>query len=335
MVGLRAGAYRSQEFSGGLYTAYRTDYRDFIAGIDGLFTHWPDSPFQFGFNAERRFYTFYEGNNEATRASVFGRYVFMENPSLYLLPSKFIDVFGSFHDNFLPDPVQTAPGAQRFQHMTTGGLHYRINYLTPYWDPEGGYQFDAVYEAGQALLNEYATVQKVWAQASTVHYLPNLSGLLDYLPGEKPVLNKMANWVADTRLAVRAFGGTSVPSYGQFFTMGGSEMFRAFDLAQRQGNTAWVGSAELRFPVSRNTSVDAVDHLFSLKNTYLALFYDVGNTYVNSQALGSTAQGVGVGLRCDVSFMSFVEKMLLRFDAAQAIHQGTGTQFWFGVNQPF
>jgi hypothetical protein len=33
--------------------------------------------------------------------------------------------------------------------------------------------------------------------------------------------------------------------------------------------------------------------------------------------------------------MSFVEKMLLRFDAAQAINQGTGTQFWFGVNQPF
>ncbi|NBR04623.1 MAG: hypothetical protein EBT92_02520 [Planctomycetes bacterium] len=335
MVGLRAGAYRSQEFSGGLYTAYRTDYRDFIAGIDGLFTHWPDSPFQFGFNAERRFYTFYEGNNEATRASVFGRYVFMEHPSLYLLPSKFIDIFGSFHDNFLPDPIQTAPGAQRFQHMTTGGLHYRINYLTPYWDPEGGYQFDAVYEAGQALLNEYATVQKVWAQASTVHYLPNLSGLLDYLPGEKNLLNKTFNWIADTRLAIRAFGGTSVPSYGQFFTMGGGEMFRAFDLAQRQGNTVWVGSAELRFPVSRNTSVDAVDHLFSLKNTYLALFYDVGNTYVNGQALGTTAQGVGVGIRCDISFMSFVEKMLLRFDAAQAINQGTGTQFWFGVNQPF
>lgn len=85
------------------------------------------------------------------------------------------------------------------------------------------------------------------------------------MPGEKPLLNKTANWIADTRLAVRAFGGTSVPSYGQFFTMGGGEMFRAFDLAQRQGNSVWVGSAELRLPVSRNTSVDAVDHLFSLK----------------------------------------------------------------------
>ncbi len=335
MAGVRAGAFRSQHFTGGLYAAYRTDYRDFIAGFDGLFTHWPDSPFQIGFNAERRFYTFYEGNNQATRASIFGRYVFLEHPSLYLLPSKFIDIFGSFRNNFLPDPIQTAPGAQRFQNMTTGGVHYRINYLTPYWDPEGGYQFDAVYEAGQALLNDYNTVQKVWGQASTVHYLPNLSGPLDQLPGDKPILHKMADYIADTRLAIRAFGGTSVPSYGQFFTMGGGEMFRAFDLAQRQGNTAWVGSAELRLPIARRTSVDVADHLFSLKNTYLAIFYDIGDTYVNNQSLGSVAHGVGVGLRCDVSLMSFVEKMLFRFDVAQAIHQGTGTQFWFGLNQPF
>lgn len=335
MFGARMGAYKSQHFSGGLYGAYRTDFRDFIVGADGLISHWPDSPFQFGYNAEQRLYTFYEGNNQATRASVFGRYVFLENPSMYMLPSHFVDVFGSFRDNFLPDPIQTVPGAQRFQNITTGGVHYRINYQTPYWDPEGGFQFDATYEAGTALLNQREPMQRVWTEASTVKYLPDLSGLVGKIPGEHPWLNRMAYWAADTRLAVRAFGGTSVPSYGQFFTMGGGEMFRAFDLAQRQGNTAWVGSVELRLPLVRKSSVDAADHLFSAKNTYLAVFYDIGDAYVNGQSLGSVAHGVGAGLRCDVAFMSFVERFLIRFDVAQAINQNTGTQFWFGLQQPF
>ena len=335
MFGVRAGAYKSQHFSGGLYSAYRTDFRDFIVGADGLISHWPDSPFQFGFNAEQRLYTFYDGNNQATRASVFGRYIFLENPSMYMLPSHFIDVFGSFRDNFLPDPVQTVPGAQRFQNITTGGLHYRINYMTPYWDPEGGFQFDVAYEAGTALLNERETMQRVWTEASTVKYLPDISGLIDKIPGEHPWLNQFSYWFADTRIALRAFGGTSVPSYGQFFTMGGGEMFRGFDLAQRQGNTAWVGSIELRMPIVRRTAVDAVDHLFSAKNTYLAVFYDVGDAYVKGQSLGSVAHGVGAGIRCDVAFMSFVERFMIRFDVAQAIHQNTGTQFWFGLQQPF
>ena len=45
MVGFRAGLYRTQTFVGGVYAGYRTDYRDVVAGVDGLFDHWPDSRF--------------------------------------------------------------------------------------------------------------------------------------------------------------------------------------------------------------------------------------------------------------------------------------------------
>ena len=39
MVGFRAAAYRTQEFDGGVYAAYRTDYRDLVVGADALWAH--------------------------------------------------------------------------------------------------------------------------------------------------------------------------------------------------------------------------------------------------------------------------------------------------------
>ena len=54
LLGFRAGAYRTQEITGGVYTAYRTDYRDVVVGADGLWKPWPDAHFQTGFNIEQR-----------------------------------------------------------------------------------------------------------------------------------------------------------------------------------------------------------------------------------------------------------------------------------------
>ena len=39
MAGLRLGAYRTQEFSGGAYVAYRSDDRNIVAGVDALWDH--------------------------------------------------------------------------------------------------------------------------------------------------------------------------------------------------------------------------------------------------------------------------------------------------------
>ena len=48
-----------------------------------------------------------------------------------------------------------------------------------------------------------------------------------------------------------------------------------------------------------------------------------------------TAVDAGVSLRFDVSWISLVERTLLRFDLAQPLTANTGTQFWFGVGVPF
>ena len=35
-------------------------------------------------------------------------------------------------------------GADPFNHQTGAGIHYHIDYLTPYWEPEGGFRFGHV-----------------------------------------------------------------------------------------------------------------------------------------------------------------------------------------------
>ncbi|MFO0851239.1 MAG: M1 family aminopeptidase [Gemmataceae bacterium] len=54
MAGVRAGAFRTQTFAGGVYAAARYDYRDFVIGADGVFDHWPTKNTQVGFNVEQR-----------------------------------------------------------------------------------------------------------------------------------------------------------------------------------------------------------------------------------------------------------------------------------------
>ncbi len=337
MLGARVGAYRTQVFDGGAYLAYRTDIRDVVAGVDGLWDHWPSSHFQVGFNIERRLAELYSGDPHANRGVIYGRYVFNYGSSLYLPPIEYLESYATYQDNFLPFARQVAPGSVRPDNTTMGGLHYRINYLTPYWDPEGGFQLDVWGEAGCARLpGTNMGLGKLSGQFSYVYGLP------DFTEGLEPdaLLNRTAGpvlrWLGDTRLALRIYGASSFPSEGEFFTMGGDALFRGFDQAQRQGSCAWVGSAEWRVPFAKGLNWDACDHILGLRNIYGAAFYDVGDTYGNKgRPVGPIAQAVGGGLRLDVSWFGFVERTILRVDVAKSMTDPTPLQVWFGVGMPF
>jgi hypothetical protein len=336
MAGVRIGAYRTQVFDGGAYVAYRTDIRDVVAGVDGMWDHWPGSHFQVGFNLERRLAEAYSGDPHANRGVLYGRYVFNYGSSLYLPPIEYVEAYATYQDNFLPFARQVARGSVRPENTTTGGVHYRIDYLTPYWDPEGGFRLDLAAEAGGAgLPDEKVGLGKFSGQFSYVYGLPDFSeGLAD-----NDVLNRTASpvlrWLGDTRLALRIFGATSVPARGEFFTMGADPLFRGFDQAQRQGSSVWVGSAEWRVPLATGLTYDACDHIFGLRNVYGAAFYDAGDAYGLRHQVGPVAQAVGGGLRLDVSWFSLVERTTLRVDVAKSLTDPTPLQFWFGVGLPF
>ncbi|MFO0879580.1 MAG: M1 family aminopeptidase [Gemmataceae bacterium] len=329
MVGARAGVYRTQQFAGGVYAGYRTNWRDIVVGVDGQWEHWPFPKSQTGFVAERRLMDLEQGDQNATRGVLWTRYIFAYNASLYLPPIHYVETFAQYSDNFLPYPTQAVPGSIRYDRTSTLGLHYYLNYLTPYWDPEGGFAFNAWYEGGIAEKPSSVGLQKIGGSFSMVKSPPQW--FTDVLPAPSGI----RAWIGDTRFAIRLYGATAAPSRGEFFTMGGSDLFRGFDLAQRQGSTVWVGSAEWRFPLARHTQIDCLDHVASVRNINAVAFYDVGDVYANGNAVGPIAHAIGAGLRLDVSWFSFVERTTLRFDIAKAINGDTGPQLWLGINHPF
>jgi len=341
IVGARLSAYRTQVFDGGVYAGYRPDYQDFVVGADGLWDHQLGDRLQFGFNVEQRVATAADAAPQPNREALFARYVFQYNSSLYLPPIHFVEAFATRQDNFLPLPNNLVPVQERYDHELLGGLSYHLNYLTPYWDPEGGMALDLTYAGGDALLEQTSFTShnvftnQLTGQFSLVKGLPDLSGHLDADTWPGKVAEPVLHWLADTRLAARVFGAGGWPQQGQYFTLGGSNMFRGFSLADREGSTVWLGSVEWRVPILRHQHLDAVDHVVGLNNVYGAVFYDVGNAYTNGHEVAPVAHGVGAGLRFDVTWFGFVERTTLRFDVAKAINSNTPVQFLFGANMPF
>ena len=321
MLGLRAGAYRTQTFSGGVYSAFRTDYRDLIVGVDGLIDHWPLPKTQVGFNYEYRLAGPFFGNRgEDTqhRATVFGRYVFQYISSLYLAPMNYIDAYSTYQDNFLPFAETATPGSIRPAEQWLTGLHYRLNLYTPYWDPDRGVWVDVSAVGGTANLGPQVETYQGRGEFAIVRKLPEGHGYLSKI-----------------RAAGRILTQGAFPDNGLFFTLGGSTQFRGFDLAERQGSFLWVANAELRMPIIRDSQRNFLDSTVGLRNVNVAAFYDVGNIYANGQSVGGAAHALGLGLRVDIAIFSFIERATLRFDAAKTVNAASPIQFWFGIQNAF
>lgn len=353
MLGLRVGAVRTAQFYGGGYAAVRQDYRDIVAGVDGIIDHWPYPHFQVGYNIERRLDTWYAGDDHATRGVVYGRHIFNYGSSMYLPPMQYLEGFALYEDNFFPearqigdadderallrDPIKTndiRPG-ERFKYLSTAGLHYRLNYLTPYWNPEFGFLLDLSYQGGVVELDKVEGMNKFTGMFTWVHAMPDFSGTVSDETEAGKSLNTALRWAAQSRVAFRVGGGIAFPDRAQFFALGGPTMLRGFDLTERQGSAVWVASAEWRVPLATGLNLDVADHAVGLRSVYGAAFYDVGQAYVQGKPIGTIAHSVGAGVRLDVSWFSFVERTTLRLDVAKAVNAETAAQFWFGLQQPF
>jgi hypothetical protein len=319
--GVRAGAYRTAAFEGGTYAAYRTDYRDFVTGVDAVLDHWPWPHTEAGFVFERRLAGTLRGEQQANRGVVYGRYVIDYGDSLYLPPFQYVEAFGTIQDDLLPSARESVPGSTRFQHQGMAGAHYHINYLTPYWNPEGGFSADVSYAGGLEVPGVHESTfgsHQVLGQGTYVQAMPDGLG-----------------WFSDTVLAFRLYGAFGLPSRVQWFALGGSELFRGFSLSQRQGNALWVGSLEWRVPVIRDVNLPLFDHAMCLRNIFAAAFCDVGDVFSLGQSVGGVSQAVGAGLRLDVAWFTFVERTIIRIDAAKTVNSPAPMQIWAGIEHPF
>jgi hypothetical protein len=328
MAGMRIGAYRTQEFSGGIYTAYRSDDRNVVAGVDALWDHWPLSNTQLGLNIERSLTTWQnDGHDRASRGVLFERYVLLPGSSFYLPPFQYVEAFEAVQSNSLPLPAEPTPGAEPFRNQTLAGVHYHSNLLTPYWNPEAGLAFDVTGADGLPILGEHHSFQELFSQVSFVKTIRDLLSLSE----DSPFLR----WLGDSRLAFRAYGAAAQPDEARVFTLGGGSLFRGYDLSQRQGSMVWIGSAEWRIPIVQRVDLDLLDHAVGVRNIYAAPFYDVGDAYLNGKESGPIAHAVGAGLRIDVAWFSLIERTIVRFDFAKTVNDNTPLQFWFGLDHPF
>jgi hypothetical protein len=319
LLGLRAGLFRTEEFSGGIYGAYRPTFGDIALGFNFVLPHFPDAKWEVGAHGEISIaQAFQDDNYNPDRAVVWLRNIIEPTSSLYLFPREYAETYAAFQRNWMPDPRNFEYGSVGIDPLTTLGAHYRKDTRTPYWDPESGYYVDGNLALGLPLFGESRTSGMAWGQASYTMGLPGELG-----------------WWSDVKLAVRAGGAIALPENARLFTMGNNQWFRGFDVFERQGSCMWLGSVELRIPVKRDVGLEVADHMLRLRTVTLAPFYDVGDMYVNGHSLGPVAHAVGVGLRLDVEFFSFLERATIRFDVAKAIGLDTAPQFWFGVQQPF
>ncbi|MFO0851238.1 MAG: hypothetical protein U0871_22180 [Gemmataceae bacterium] len=193
--------------------------------------------------------------------------------SLYLPPISFVDVFTDYQDNFLPIAREPAPGAVRPNWTQLTGLHFRLNLYTPYWNPERGVWVDLVAAGGAAGLENTVGMAQLKGEFAAARRLPDEWG---------PYLSRLT--VAG-RVALQG----AWPGRGQFFTLGGSTLFRGFDLKERQGSFLWATNAEVRVPVCRDVRWNTLDSVFGVRNVYVAGFYDAGAIYNSGNVVGGTA----------------------------------------------
>ncbi len=318
--GVRVGVVRPENFTGGGYFAYRTDFRDLVVGVDGEWKHFPLAKTALGFHFEKRVVAPFgvDGPNDATRAVIYSRYTFAETSSTYLSPLHYAEVFGTFFDNALPFARFQPSGSFRPEHTSLAGLHYSLDLLTPYWDPEGGFSTNITVVGGSVRLDREEATMRVDGQITYVKTPPSSLG-----------------WLSHTHVAMRIAGAMGWPHDGLYYALGGSTLFRGFDLAERQGNAFWVFNLEWRVPIVRNVEWDVCDHLAGLRGISVAAFYDVGSVYSDGRQIGPVAHAVGCGLRYDVAVFSFLERFALRLDIAKTLNEASPVQVWFGVQHAF
>lgn len=321
LAGLRVGAVRPEHFVGGGFLAYRNDVNDVVVGADGEWSHFPWPKTAVGFHIEKRILGPFgpDGPNDVTRAVIYGRKIWSYTASTYQDPIHYAELFGTYQDNAMAFARNQPPGTIRPDHATLAGIHYNLDLLTPYWDPEGGFRINATYSGGTVDLDGETGTQRI-------------DGALTY--AQRPP-DWMGHWLHETVVAARIAGAVGWPDIGLYYALGGSTLFRGYDLSERQGNAFWVANLEWRVPIIRHLEWDVCDHIAGLRGIYAAAFYDVGAAFADGHQTGQVAHAIGVGLRWDVSVFSFIERAMFRIDVAKTLNDSTPVQVWVGVLHPF
>ena len=193
------------------------------------------------------------------------------------------------------------------------GATLSLNRSGPYPDPRTGYNLDMTAEnAGH------------------------------FLGGEEYFWRTISNWSAyksifkENKLALRLKFGWGFPADKNLFQLGGSDGLRGYRLKTVRGSRTMLGSLEYRFPVLKDLNLRALDNILSLNGVDAVVFADAGKSWFEDFDGEKFKKDAGLGFRFQVDIGSFLEKVIVRLDIAQAINESKEEpRIWLGINHAF
>jgi hypothetical protein len=139
-----------------------------------------------------------------------------------------------------------------------------------------------------------------------------------------------------TKLAFRIKGGWGYPDDKELFRLGGMDGLRGYNRKDVRGANVFLGSVEYRFPLFKDLHQSMLDRIVSLQGIDGVVFFDAGQAWFNDFAESRLRKDAGGGLRFSVNIGSFLEKVIIRADVAQAVHDShEDPRFWLGLNHAF
>src|SRR3989338_8266776 len=177
-----------------------------------------------------------------------------------------------------------------------GALHFEK--AGPYPDPLKGYKINTLLEHSGHFLG------------ATQYFYRSATDLALYYPV-----------TARSSLAVRFKYGWGYPTDKNLYELGCFYGLRGYDRKTLRGSNVLLSSLEYRFPIKQNLKISFFDHLLGIESVGGVVFADIGRNWYGDFDSSKVKKDAGLGLRITTNIASFIEKVVLRFDVAQAIDE--------------
>lgn len=193
------------------------------------------------------------------------------------------------------------------------GANLKLGRYGPYPDPITGWKLISTIEnAGHFLGGD----NSFW------RFSPELTRYIGLSPSEV--------------LAARIRLGLGYPADKGLFQLGGENGLKGFDYKTINGSQAMMLNLEYRRDLINNLELRFFDNLISLDKIQGVGFFDVGKSWFSSFGERSFKKDAGLGLRLHFNLGSFLEKFILRLDAAQALNAPKSKRnYWLGFSHTF
>lgn len=232
-----------------------------------------------------------------------------DHVSLYLIRNQNINDGADFISG--REDARNVDYSRRQEAIT--GLNLHLNRSGPYPDPKNGYQLETFYENAGHFLGATQFFHR---------------SVLDW--------SGYRSATPQSVVAMRLKYGWGYPDDKNLYCLGGYDGLRGYGRKTIRGSNSLLGSLEYRFPIKDRIGWYALDNLIGLEAVKGVVFFDAGRAWYDDFEHSNFKKDAGLGLRFTVNVGGFLEKLIVRLDAAQAIGEPKSEpRFWFGINQAF